>query len=58
MELPIDQEAAAFPEVVRTKTFFLEPMTLEDALEQVPCSIVLLDHYAPDALEHDACGNK
>lgn len=35
-KLPTDQEAAAFPEVVRTKTFVLEPMTLEDALEQVP----------------------
>lgn len=35
-KLPTDQEAAAFPEVVRTKTFVLEPMSLEDALEQVP----------------------
>ncbi|CAL8463898.1 g3433 [Coccomyxa elongata] len=34
-KLPTDQEAAAFPEVVRTKTFVLEPMSLEDALEQV-----------------------
>ena len=34
-ELPTDQEPAAFPEVVRTKTFNLMPMTLEEALVQV-----------------------
>ena len=34
-KLPTDREAAALPEVVRTKTFVLEPMSLEDALEQV-----------------------
>jgi hypothetical protein len=34
-ELPTDQEPAAFPEVVRTKTFNLTPMTLEEALVQV-----------------------
>ena len=34
-ELPTDQEPAAFPEIVRTKTFSLPPMTLEEALVQV-----------------------
>ncbi len=34
-ELPIDQQPAAFPEIVRTKTFSLPPMTLEEALVQV-----------------------
>ncbi len=34
-ELPTQHEAAAFPEVVRTKTFSLPPMTLEEALVQV-----------------------
>ena len=27
-ELPTDREAAAYPEVVRTKSFFLPPMSL------------------------------
>lgn len=34
-ELPTDQEPAVFPEIVRTKTFNLAPMTLEEALVQV-----------------------
>lgn len=34
-ELPTDQEPAAFPEIERTKTFSLPPMTLEEALVQV-----------------------
>jgi hypothetical protein len=34
-ELPTDQEPALFPEIVRTKTFNLAPMTLEEALVQV-----------------------
>ena len=37
--LPTDQEAAPLPEVVRTKTFYLQPMALEEALVQVCCSI-------------------
>lgn len=38
--LPTDQEAAPFPEVVRTKTFYLTPMNLEEALVQarLPCT--------------------
>ncbi len=32
--LPTDQEAAPLPEVVRTKTFYLQPMALEEALVQ------------------------
>jgi hypothetical protein len=36
--LPTDQEATLFPEVVRTKTFFLTPMTVEEALIQVRSS--------------------
>jgi hypothetical protein len=39
-ELPTEQGAARFPaeEVVRTKSFFLPPMSLEEALEQVGSS--------------------
>ena len=51
-ELPIDQQPAAFPEIVRTKTFNLPPMTLEEALVQV------CDHHrcyvplSPELLRH------
>ena len=55
--LPTDQEAAPLPEVVRTKTFYLQPMALEEALVQV-CSGVSLYAGCERQLSgemHDLC---
>ena len=52
-ELPIDQEPAAFPEIVRTKTFSLPPMTLEEALVQV-CGLLQRPHLEGLLCDSDA----
>ena len=51
--LPTDQEAAPLPEVVRTKTFYLQPMALEEALVQARPASCLQVFQAAEAKKRE-----